>query len=52
MQSLPSRAGRTNHLAGIVARGDRPQIRLTAPAPDLPARIATMAFCASPDDAP
>ena len=45
-------AGRTAHLAGVTASGDRLQIRLIAPAPDLPARIATLAFCASPDDTP
>ena len=45
-------AGRTDHLAGVTASGDRLRIRLTAPAPDLPARIATLPFCAVPDDTP
>jgi YVTN family beta-propeller protein len=45
-------AGKTHHLAGVTARGDRLQIRLTAPAPNLPARLATMWFCAVPDDTP
>ena len=45
-------AGRTAHLAGVTASGDRVQIRLTAPSPDLPARIATLPFCAVPDDTP
>ena len=45
-------AGRTDHLAGVTASGDRLQIRLTAPAPDLEARIATLPFCAVPDDTP
>ena len=45
-------ARRTAHLAGVTASGDRLQIRLTAPSPDLPARIATLAFCAVPDDTP
>jgi YVTN family beta-propeller protein len=45
-------AGRTAHLAGVTASGDRLQIRLTARSPDLPARIATLAFCAVPDDTP
>ena len=45
-------AGRSPHLAGVIASGDRLQIRLTAPAPDLPARIATLPFCAVPDDTP
>jgi peptide/nickel transport system substrate-binding protein len=45
-------AGKTRHLAGVTARGNRLQIRLTAPAPDLPARLATTWFCAVPDDTP
>ena len=45
-------AGRTAHLAGVTASGDRLQIRLTHPAPDFPARIATMPFCAAPNDTP
>ena len=45
-------AGRTAHLAGVTASGDRLRVRLTAPAPDLPARIATLPFCAVPDDTP
>jgi peptide/nickel transport system substrate-binding protein len=45
-------AGKTAHLAGVTAGGDRLQIRLTAPAPNLPARLATMWFCAVPDDTP
>ncbi len=45
-------ARRTAHLAGVTASGDRLQIRLTAPAPDLPARIAALPFCAVPDDTP
>ena len=44
--------GRAAHLAGVTASGDRLQIRLTRPAPDLPARIATLPFCAVPDDTP
>jgi peptide/nickel transport system substrate-binding protein len=46
------RTGRAAHLAGVSASGDRLRIRLVEPAPDLPARIATPAFCASPDDTP
>ena len=34
-------AGRTTHLAGVQARGDRLTVDLTGPAPDLPARLAT-----------
>jgi peptide/nickel transport system substrate-binding protein len=45
-------AGRAQHLAGVIARGDTLQIRLTARAPDLPARLATPSFCAVPDDTP
>jgi YVTN family beta-propeller protein len=45
-------AGRTKRLAGVTAHGDKLQIRLTAPAPDLPARLAMLTFCAVPDDTP
>jgi DNA-binding SARP family transcriptional activator/ABC-type transport system substrate-binding protein len=45
-------AGRTAHLAGITVTGNRLQIRLSAPEPDLPVRIATPPFCATPDDTP
>jgi peptide/nickel transport system substrate-binding protein len=45
-------AGKTRHLAGVIAQGDKLQIRLTAPAPDLPARMAMLTFCAVPDDTP
>jgi len=45
-------AGRTAHLAGITASGNRLQIRLIRPSPDLPARLAIVPFCAVPDDTP
>ncbi len=45
-------AGRTKRLAGVTAHGNKLQIRLTAPAPDLPARLAMLTFCAVPDDTP
>ncbi len=45
-------AGRTKRLAGVTARGNKLQIRLTAPAPDLPARLAMLTFCAVPGDTP
>jgi YVTN family beta-propeller protein len=45
-------AGKSAHLAGVTASGDRLQIRLTAPSPDFSARIATLNFCATPDDTP
>ena len=45
-------AGRAKRLAGVSAHGNKLQIRLTAPAPDLPARLAMLTFCAVPDDTP
>ena len=45
-------AGKTRHIAGITADGDRLTIRLVHPASDLPARLATQAFCAVPADMP
>jgi YVTN family beta-propeller protein len=45
-------AGRTTRLTGVVARGDRLIIHLTAPAPDLPARMAEPAMCVVPTDTP
>jgi peptide/nickel transport system substrate-binding protein len=45
-------AGKAPHITGISARGDRLTIRLTHPAPDLPARIAEFPFCAVPSNMP
>ena len=45
-------AGRTRHIAGVVAHGDTLTIRLIAPSPTLPARIATSWFSALPSDTP
>ena len=45
-------AGKTRHLAGVEAHGDRLTIHLTHRAPDLPARLATFLFCAVPTDTP
>jgi YVTN family beta-propeller protein len=45
-------AGKTRHLAGVEAQGDRLTIHLTGRAPDLPARLATSLFCAVPTDTP
>jgi YVTN family beta-propeller protein len=45
-------AGKARHIAGIQARGDRLTVRLTARAPDLPARLASPLFCAVPTDTP
>ena len=42
------RAGRTPHVAGISAHGDTLTIKLDAPAPDFPARMALPYFCAVP----
>ena len=46
------RAGRTRSIAGVSARGDRLTIRLTRPSRTLPARLATLAFCAVPPNTP
>jgi YVTN family beta-propeller protein len=45
-------AGRAAHISGITASGDTLTVRLTAPAPDLPARLANSWFCAVPSDTP
>jgi DNA-binding SARP family transcriptional activator/ABC-type oligopeptide transport system substrate-binding subunit/streptogramin lyase len=45
-------AGRARTLAGVSTAGDRLRIRLTAPAGDLPARLALPQFCAVPSDTP
>jgi YVTN family beta-propeller protein len=45
-------AGKAQHIAGVSARGDRLTIRVTHPAPDLPKRLATSAFCAVPSNMP
>ena len=45
-------AGKVKELKGVVAKGNKLQVRLTAPAPDLPARLAMLSFCAVPDDTP
>jgi YVTN family beta-propeller protein len=45
-------AGKATHIAGVIARGSTLTIRLTAPAPDLLARIAEPPFCAVPSNAP
>ena len=45
-------AGKTRHIAGVEAHGDRLTIHLTARAPDLPARLAISLFCAVPTDTP
>ena len=45
-------AGRSAHIAGVVARANTLTIRLLAPAPDLTARIAEPAMCAVPSGTP
>jgi YVTN family beta-propeller protein len=45
-------AGKSAHIAGVVARGNTLTVRLTAPAPDLPARLAQSFFCAVPSGTP
>ncbi|HEX8978015.1 MAG TPA: BTAD domain-containing putative transcriptional regulator [Solirubrobacteraceae bacterium] len=45
-------AGRAATVAGVTASGLRLTIRLTAPQPDFPSRIATQGFCAVPPDTP
>jgi YVTN family beta-propeller protein len=44
--------GRSRHISGVTARGDTLTIRLTAPSPSLPARLATPYFSAVPADTP
>ena len=45
-------AGRAAHVAGVSVHANKLTIRLTAPAPDLPARTTEPALCAVPPDAP
>ena len=45
-------AGKAAHIAGVTVRGNTLTVRLTAPAPDLPARLAQPFFCAVPSNTP
>jgi YVTN family beta-propeller protein len=45
-------AGKAAHIAGVRAHGDKLTVRLTAPAPDVLARLADPFFCAVPPDTP
>ena len=45
-------AGRSRHLAGVRAEGNRLVVRLVSPAPDLTSRLSTPWFCAVPPDTP
>ena len=44
--------GRASKIAGVQAKGSKLTIRLTEPAPDLPARLALPFFCAVPTNTP
>jgi DNA-binding SARP family transcriptional activator/ABC-type transport system substrate-binding protein len=46
------RSGRARHIRGLTARDDRLIVRLRRPAPDLPLRMTSRAFCAVPDGTP
>ena len=45
-------AGKATHIAGVTAHGDTLTVRLVAPAPDFPSRIAETGFCSVPTNAP
>jgi YVTN family beta-propeller protein len=45
-------AGRASQISGVLVHGDTLTIKLVAPAPDLPARLAEPAMCAVPSDTP
>jgi peptide/nickel transport system substrate-binding protein len=45
-------AGKSAHIAGVIARGNTLTVRLTGPAPDLPARLAQPFFCSVPSGTP
>jgi YVTN family beta-propeller protein len=45
-------ARKAAHIAGLIARANTLTIRLSAPAPDLLARVAEPAFCAVPSNTP
>jgi peptide/nickel transport system substrate-binding protein len=45
-------AGKAKHLAGVVAQGDILTIRLKSPSTTLPARLASLYFCAVPPTTP
>ncbi|HET7047977.1 MAG TPA: ABC transporter substrate-binding protein [Solirubrobacteraceae bacterium] len=45
-------AGKTRHISGIQAHGDKLTIRLSSPVPDLPSRLAQPFFCAVPTNTP
>lgn len=45
-------AGKTPHIAGVLAEGDKLTIRLLAPDPEILARMAQPIFCAVPSNTP
>jgi peptide/nickel transport system substrate-binding protein len=45
-------AGKAAHIVGVTVRGNRLIVNLTAPAPDLLARLAQPFFCAVPSNTP
>jgi YVTN family beta-propeller protein len=45
-------AGKAKQISGVVGRGNKLIIRLTAPAPDLSSRLAEPFYCAVPSDTP
>ena len=45
-------SGRAAHISGVVAKGNRLTLRLSAPVPDLPYRLSLLGFCAVPLDTP
>ncbi len=45
-------AGKTSHIAGVIANRDTLTIHLLAPAPDFLSRIALSGFCAVPSNTP
>jgi len=45
-------AGKATHISGVTANGETLTVRLVAPAPDFPSRIAMTALCAVPTNAP
>ena len=49
---LAYQAGRTRHIAGVTARGNRLTIKLIYPSPSLPARLAAPFFSAVPPATP
>jgi peptide/nickel transport system substrate-binding protein len=50
--AVPYMAGRADHISGVQARGDKLNIHLLAPEPDIPSRLAQPFFCAVPTNTP